>query len=126
MSWQSCEYHFGSAGLVHYLTECSSDQQRAMALYEWNAAISAAFWESLSYLEVALSNAIDRQMQAIHVRKGRPGHWSFDDAQELGRDARGAGGTTTHANEMTSASVSSDCATIRSGIRVRHTGRSPF
>lgn len=91
MSWQSSEYHFGSARLVHYLTECSNDQQRAVALYEWNAAISAAFWESLSYLEVALRNAIDRQMQAIHVGKGRSGYWIFDDAQELGRDARGAG-----------------------------------
>lgn len=60
-----------------------------MALYEWNAAISAAFWESLCYLEVALRNAIDRQMQAIHVGKGRSGHWIFDDAREFGRDARG-------------------------------------
>jgi hypothetical protein len=91
MSWQACEHHFAAARLVHYVTECSSNQRRAIELYEWNAAISAAVWESLSYLEVALRNAIDREMQAIHLRKGRAGHWIFDDAREFGRDALGAG-----------------------------------
>jgi hypothetical protein len=89
LSWQSCEHHFASARLVHYRSECSGDAQRAMQLYEWNTAMSAAFWESLSYLEVALRNAIDRQMQVIHLRKGRSGHWIFDDAREFGRDAQG-------------------------------------
>lgn len=91
MPWQSCEQHFATARLAHYLAECSNDQQRAMALYEWNAVISAALWESLSHLEVAFRNAIDRQMQAIHTSKGRPSHWIFDDARELGRDAYGTG-----------------------------------
>ncbi|ORW48939.1 hypothetical protein AWB89_05225 [Mycobacterium paraense] len=91
MSWPSFEHHFASARLVHYLGECSGDHQRAMELYEWNTAVSAAFWESLGYLEVALRNALDRQMQALHLSKGRPSHWIFDDARELGRDAQGAG-----------------------------------
>ena len=53
-----------------------------MRLYEWNAAVSAAFWESLSFLEVGLRNAIDSELTSIHEGKGRAGHWIFDDAKE--------------------------------------------
>ncbi|MFB2586688.1 hypothetical protein [Herbiconiux liukaitaii] len=60
-----------------------------MLLYDWNTEISAAFWESLAYLEVALRNALDNRMTQMHAAKGRPGHWIFDDARELGRDGRG-------------------------------------
>lgn len=56
-----------------------------MRLYQWNTELSAAFWESLGHLEVALRNAIDHQMSARHFAKGRPGHWIYDDARELGR-----------------------------------------
>ena len=34
---------------------------RAVALYNWNAEVSAAFMEVLYHLEVLLRNAIDRQ-----------------------------------------------------------------
>lgn len=41
------------------------DQQlAALALYEWNARISAAFFEILCHIEVLLRNAIDRQFPA--------------------------------------------------------------
>lgn len=85
-TWELYEHHFGSARLKHYLTESEGDQNRAMLLYEWNADISAAFWESLGYLEVGLRNTIDRQMTSRHQSKGRSGHWIFDEARELGRD----------------------------------------
>ncbi|TQL56148.1 Abi-like protein [Subtercola boreus] len=84
-----CSRHFSPARLEHYLAECGGDLSAAMRLYEWNAELSAAFWESLSFLEVALRNAIDREMTSIHARKSRSGHWIFDDALELGRDAGG-------------------------------------
>lgn len=89
--WPFYEQHFAAARLRHYLTDSAGDHTRAVALYEWNVATSAAFWESLAYLEVALRNAINAQMTLIHTRKGRSGHWIFDDARELGRDARGPG-----------------------------------
>ncbi|PPF18311.1 hypothetical protein C5B95_11950 [Rathayibacter sp. AY1A7] len=89
--WPFYEQHFAAARLRHYLTDSSGDHTRAVALYEWNTATSAAFWESLSYLEVALRNAINARMTVIHATKMRPGHWIFDDARELGRDARGPG-----------------------------------
>ena len=88
-TWEAYELHFGAPRLQHYLTACRGDQRQAMELYRWNAAVSAVFWESLAYLEVALRNALDRRMSDRHARLHRDGHWIFDDARELGRDARG-------------------------------------
>lgn len=88
-SWQFYEHHFAAPRLRHYLAECGGDTAQAMLLYVWTTEISAAFWESLSHLEVALRNAIDRQMNARHDARNRASHWIYDDARELGRDGRG-------------------------------------
>lgn len=88
-SWQFYEHHFAAPRLRHYLDACSGDKVRAMLLYEWNTEISAAFWESLGHLEVALRNTIDRQMTSRQFSKNRDGHWIYDDARELGRDGKG-------------------------------------
>lgn len=87
--WAFYERHFTEARLQHYLAECRGDAEAAMRLYEWNMSVSAAFWESLSILEVAMRNAIDREMASIHSNKRRSGYWIFDDRRELGRDAMG-------------------------------------
>ncbi|KAA1419105.1 hypothetical protein F0U44_11655 [Nocardioides humilatus] len=42
-----------------YLSATSNDWTRAIALYDWNTRISAAFFESIHYLEVGLRNALD-------------------------------------------------------------------
>lgn len=89
-TWDFFEGHFGQARLRHYLDECDGNTRQAMQLYGWNAELSAAFWEPLGHLEVALRNTVDRQMTARHDALHRSGHWIFDDAQELGRD-RGRG-----------------------------------
>ena len=52
---------------LDYAEECSSnpnDDQTEIAvkLYAWNTALSAAFYESLQSLEIALRNAIHKQM----------------------------------------------------------------
>lgn len=44
-----------------YLEACDGEHDRAVALYNWNAEISAAFLEILYHLEVLFRNAIDRQ-----------------------------------------------------------------
>lgn len=90
-SWQFFEHHFSIPRLNHYMAARGNDPTRAVQLYQWNAEISAAYWKSLSYFEVALRNAIDREMNVIHAAKGRGGHWIWDDACELGRDATGLG-----------------------------------
>jgi hypothetical protein len=46
-----------------YLTAAGSDPSRALALYEWNVAASAALLHDLAHLEVALRNAYDRALR---------------------------------------------------------------
>lgn len=43
-----------------YLDATNDRWEEAIALYDWNASVSAAFFESLHYLEVGLRNALDQ------------------------------------------------------------------
>lgn len=52
----------GEARMSTYRNACDGSDFAAMALYEWNLRISAAFQEILMTLEVALRNAIDEQL----------------------------------------------------------------
>lgn len=58
-----------------YLRAAGHDRQRALAYYEWNAEVSAAFHHDLAHLEIALRNAYDRALLA----STGPGeyHWIF-------------------------------------------------
>ncbi len=47
-----------------YLNAARQDSTEAMQLYTWNTAISAAFYEPLQGLEVALRNAVHDQLSA--------------------------------------------------------------
>ena len=47
-----------------YLTASSADRDRALALYEWNAQLSAALLHDLAYVEVGLRNAYDVALSA--------------------------------------------------------------
>lgn len=89
--WQWYERHLSAPRLAHYLTQAGGDPKQAVALYEWNTAVSAAFWRDLALFEVALRNTLDARMSLRHARLNRPGHWIFDDARELGRDKSGSG-----------------------------------
>ena len=44
-----------------YLQARGGEHERALALYNWNAAMSAAFLEVIYHLEVLMRNSIDRQ-----------------------------------------------------------------
>jgi hypothetical protein len=64
-----------------YLKGSRGDYERAVALYAWNAEISAAFLEVLSHLEVLFRNSIDRQFPssdpgALSILQ--PGCWLSD------------------------------------------------
>jgi hypothetical protein len=48
-----------------YLDEMHGDYERAVALYVWNARISAAMFETLHHVEVLLRNAIDDQFPPV-------------------------------------------------------------
>ncbi|GAA4756536.1 hypothetical protein GCM10023328_45370 [Modestobacter marinus] len=57
-----------------YLAAAESDRSRALALYEWNAQISAALLHDLAHVEVGLRNAYDR---ALSARWPGPPHWTL-------------------------------------------------
>lgn len=57
-------------------------------MYRWNSAITAAFWEPIGHLEVALRNVLDERLAARHRRLKRTGSWLDDPTQELSSRAR--------------------------------------
>ncbi len=60
-------------GYAVYLTAAAGDPARALALYEWNAQVSAALFRDLAHVEVALRNAYDA---ALTARWTGTGHWT--------------------------------------------------
>ena len=56
-----------------YLAAASADRDRALALYEWNAQLSAALMHDLAHVEVGLRNAYD---VALSARWPGPPHWT--------------------------------------------------
>lgn len=57
-----------------YLTATGADRARALALYEWNAQLSAALLHDLAHLEVGLRNAYDT---ALSAHWPGPPHWTL-------------------------------------------------
>lgn len=64
-----------------YLVAADHDASAARELYQWNSAVAASFFELISYVEVALRNAIDRVMRPLEVvdtaRVSHHGGWWF-------------------------------------------------
>jgi len=56
-------------------TAVSDDPARALDLYSWNAAVSAALFEDLSVLEVTLRNACHRELRAWNAAQGQASPW---------------------------------------------------
>jgi hypothetical protein len=50
------------------------DKAKALHLHHWNVAVSSAFHELLSYVEVVMRNALDTQLQA-HAAAGATDWW---------------------------------------------------
>ncbi|MCI4679002.1 Abi family protein [Rhodoblastus acidophilus] len=50
--------------MTAYLCRTGGDRERALRLYTWNTAVSAAFYGPLQGLEVALRNAVHRELSA--------------------------------------------------------------
>ena len=57
-----------------YLAATGADRDRALALYEWNARLSAALMHDLAHVEVGLRNAYDG---ALSARWPGPPHWTL-------------------------------------------------
>lgn len=81
-----------------YLAAAGQDRIRAAALYEWNAACSAAFHHDLAHLEVGLRNAYDRAL-CRGIPPYRP-HWVFEPERFFPpRKQKAANGRRYDANE---------------------------
>jgi hypothetical protein len=69
--------------LSTYVSRCDGSFVSAIDLYRWNARASAAFWEPLGHLEVALRNTMSWRLDVRHERLGRLGSWLDDPDLEL-------------------------------------------
>jgi hypothetical protein len=88
LSMQDLERLFSAERLSTYIDHCGGDFAAAVEMYRWNSAITAAFWEPIGHLEVALRNTLDDRLAARHRRLERRGSWLDDPAQELSGRAR--------------------------------------
>ncbi|MGC2372275.1 MAG: hypothetical protein WA484_00220 [Solirubrobacteraceae bacterium] len=61
-----------------YLAEADGDHERAVALYVWNARVSAAMFETLHHVEVALRNVIDAQFDLVVASAPVSSTWLCD------------------------------------------------
>ena len=52
--------------MATYAQAAGGDREKALRLYTWNTAISAAFYGPLQGLEVALRNTMHRQLRAVY------------------------------------------------------------
>ena len=69
--------------LQPYLAATRGDQAAAIQLYGWNSQVSAAFYESLHYLEIGLRNAMDQQLTSWAAAIGAAQPWYVDPAVPL-------------------------------------------
>lgn len=79
---------FGRPRFIGYLQHCGGNEHAALEFYRWNNATSAAMWEVLGYLEIALRNALAARMSDRHRRKHRGGSWLDDPLEELDTNSR--------------------------------------
>lgn len=66
--------------LATYVQSANGDREKALYLYTWNTAISAAFYAPLQGLEVALRNALHQQLEIAYGAE-------WYDNQKCGLDA---------------------------------------
>ena len=52
--------------MATYLTAAGNDREKALHLYTWNTAVSAAFYGPLQGLEVAVRNAMHRELAKVY------------------------------------------------------------
>jgi hypothetical protein len=76
-----------------YLAEADGDHEHAVALYVWNARVSAACFETLHHTEVLLRNTIDAQFAPV-IAAAPPAETWLKDPKILNPDSRKRVGET--------------------------------
>ncbi|MFG1955417.1 hypothetical protein [Micromonospora sp. NPDC048830] len=72
------ERRFSAERLAPYRAACGGDLAGAVALYEWNAEVSAALGTTLGHLEVLLRNALHHELTEWSVRVHAEPRWYLD------------------------------------------------
>jgi hypothetical protein len=88
LSDRRIEHLLGSERLAVCVQACDDSFERGVGLYRWNAAISAALWQPLGHLEVAVRNAMAACLVDRHRRTGCAGSWLDDPGGTLDRRLR--------------------------------------
>lgn len=63
MKYEIFEHTFSADRMRKYVVACGGDTRRAMTLYRYNVKLSQELFALVGYYEVALRNAIDRQLK---------------------------------------------------------------
>jgi hypothetical protein len=72
------ETFLGPARLATYLNAADGDLGRATDLYLWVTELSGALHAQLSFVELAVRNAIDPRLAAWNAAQGFPSDWTSD------------------------------------------------
>jgi hypothetical protein len=71
------ERSIGPERLRGYTEACGGDERLGLDLYLWNGRVSAAAFEDIGFLEVALRNACHEQLSQWHAEQGHTSPWYF-------------------------------------------------
>ena len=63
---RALEASLSSEGLTAYRRDTGGKLERALGLYHWNTEISAALYGPLQGLEVAMRNAVHRELSTVY------------------------------------------------------------
>jgi hypothetical protein len=76
--------------LAPYRGAMGDDLGRAVALYEWNIDVAAAFWATLGDVEVLVRNAMHEQLTSWSTLTHREPRWYLDPGRVFTPEARRA------------------------------------
>jgi hypothetical protein len=82
------EQRLSTERLGPYRVACNDDLTAAVALYRWNAEVSAALGTTLGHLEVLLRNAMHRELTEWSTRQNSEARWYLDPGQVFTPEAR--------------------------------------
>jgi hypothetical protein len=74
--------------LAPYRRACDNDLLRAIKLYQWNCAVSAAFWQVLSHLEVLVRNTLHAALRDWTLATHGSTRWYVELAPLFSREAQ--------------------------------------
>ena|SRR2546421_6416727 len=82
------EHRLAPERMAPYRRVSGGDLSRAIALYEWNAEVAAAFWAVLGHVDVVVRNAMHEQLTVWSAVRFSEPRWYLDAGRVLTVEAR--------------------------------------